>query len=566
MKTTKYKSALEKIIAAGTLAVALAPFAAADIEKLLPANSTLALAKVENLSALEEKAKTDALVAELRTRIFSKIKEQVAKKDPNGLANVSAWCDALSGTFRGEAVIACTNVGKEFAAVFIADCERGLDVEKTTAMLLNGPDGIPAEKISNAKFGGVPVKVFRDGGTKLYATEVDGKYIFATDRGTMKSVLSSVKQAAAKQDTTKKKKSGIFDSEAFKTARERIGAADVWIYIDGKTIAKVAYEAAHDADEKAAKEMTERKSTEISLDSMISKTQIVKALAPEALNSIWFCTTFDAAKNYPSESSISWNKKTGLIGAFFGDACADGFEKLPTFPVRADFVGVSSVNYSVGRMVRDLMYIGRTTTPMFAALDFGMQNLKAKEGIDIPAWLVALGHGAFSYQWGKNSIGVLTISSDDFAVKSARAIAAGNSGLLVENELDKQPIFTISGYPLSFFARDGKLYLGETSVLSEFASFAFKTNASTSIWNTDAFKKAEATLPAGGFGIDYSHFGKKLKLALTSFAEQMPEGDDFLSAVISGLGDDAFDYTSISKSYLGTNEVRTHFRLIKNAK
>jgi len=70
MKTTKYKSALEKIIAAGTLAVALAPFAAADIEKLLPANSTLALAKVENLSALEEKAKTDALVRTSHTHFF----------------------------------------------------------------------------------------------------------------------------------------------------------------------------------------------------------------------------------------------------------------------------------------------------------------------------------------------------------------------------------------------------------------------------------------------------------------------------------------------------------------
>jgi len=566
MKTTKYKSALEKILAVGTLAVALAPFATADIEKLLPANSTLALAKVENLSALEEKAKTDALVAEFRTRIFSKIKAQAAKKDPDGLTDASAWCDALAGTFRGEAVIACTNVGKEFAVVFIADCERGLDVEKTTATLLNGPEGVSAGKISNAKFGSVPVKVFRDGETKFYAAEVSEKYILSTDRGAMKSVLSSAKQADSKQNTTKKKKPGIFDSEAFKTARERIGVADVWVYIDGKTIAKAAYEAAHDADEKSAKEMAERKSTEISLDSMISKTQIVKALAPEALDSIWLCMTFDAAKNYPSESSISWNKKAGLVGAFFGGACADGFEKLPTFPVRADFVGASSINYSVGKMVRDLMYIGRTTTPMFAALDFGMQNLKAKEGIDIPAWLAALDHGAYSYQWGKNSVCVLSISSDDFAVKSARAIAAGKSGLLVENELDKQPIFTISGYPLSFLARDGKLYFGETSMLSEFASFAFKADSGTSIWNTDAFKKAEATLPAGGFGIDYSNFGEKLKLALTTIAEQMPEGDDFLSAAISGLGDDAFDYTSISKSYLGTNEVTTRSRIIKNAK
>lgn len=552
-----------KILTSATLAVALAPFAAADIEKFLPATETLSFVKIENISSLEKKAKTDALVAEIRTRIFSKIKEQAAKEAPKDTENVGTWLEELSEDFAGEAVVACSCFDNEFSFVFIADCAKGLDVEETTLTLLEGPEDGAKPKISTIQVAGVPVKVFK-GNPKFYATKVDKKYILSTDKKAISAVISAVKLGKSK------KPSGIFASASFKNARERMGKADVWFYFDGKTAADLAYDFARDADKKTEEEMQTHDSTELSLDAMISKTQLVRAIAPEALNSVWGYWTLDAAENYPSEFSLSWNEKRGLIGAFFGEAFKNGFEKLPVFPAREDFVSVSTVNYSIGTAILNLLNIARTATPMFSmGADFMAQNLKASEGIDVYAWLGAIKHGASNYTWGKKEISVFTVSSDEFAVNSARAIAAGESRMITESALpDGTPMFTMTNAKVSFVARNGKLYIGETTALIEFASFALSKTPTVSIWDDAKFKEAEAILPAGGAGISYMHLGKSIKEGLETIVEESKSDDvsRFFVPILSSFGVDAFDYTSISKVYLGENEVTMRGYLIKNAK
>lgn len=554
----------KKIFASALLSVvALAPFAFADIETLLPASKTVAFAKIENFSELKKKLKTDELAVDFHTKFFSKIKKNLLAKTEDDSAekakNACDWIDAVSGSFNGEIVLACVTPHGDVAALLIADCADNFDFEKTTKLLIDA-DGSADVKFSDEQISGVPVKVCKSVSQKqptAFAATIDGKYFLTDNKAALKNAIKAAKKTDAKTPA------GMFASKAFKNARARVNGSDFWYYIDGETLAETAYKAAAEADKKAAE--SARASGEISLSAMLQFSQIVRALAPEAIVSVYGFGTIDAAKNYPAETVITWKQKRGIVAALLTNAIKSDFEKPAVFPSRADVVGVSAGSYSFGKAVQGLLNIAREASPMAAlSLDFLMQNLKINNGIDIPAWLAALGHGSYSYAWGGKRIWAANVSSDAFVLSAAREACNAKDAYVVEKKLpDGKPFFEIPKSEIAFVARDGKLFVAKTDALFEFLKNSSAQPAPISIWNDKTFASLEALLPPGGSSVDLMHVGRALRAARGG---SLPAGENDLGyeEYLPSIGENDFDYWSVTKSYLVGNEFTVKTRTVKN--
>ena len=554
----------KKIFASALLSVvALAPFAFADIETLLPASKTVAFAKIENFSELKKKLKTDELAVEFHTKFFSKIKENLlAKAEDDSAEKVNAacaWNDAASVAFDGEIVLACVLPHGDVAVLLIADCADNFDFEKTTKLFVDA-DGKGDVEFSDEQIAGVSAKVCKSVSKKqpiAFAATIDGKYFLTDNKTALKNAIKAAKKTDAKMPA------GMFASKAFKNARARVKGSDFWYYIDGATLAETAYKAAADADKKAAE--SARASGEISLSAMLQFSQIVRAIAPEAIVSIYGFGTIDAAKNYPTETVITWKQKRGIIAALLTDAIKSDFEKPAVFPSCADVVGVSAGSYSFGKATQGLLNIAREASPVAAlSLDFFMQSLKINNGVDFPAWLAALGYGSYSYAWNGKKIWAANVSSDAFVLSAAREACNAKDAFVVEKKLpDGQPFFEIPKSKIAFVARDGKLFVAKTNELLEFLKISSAQPAPISIWNDKTFASLEALLPPGGSSVALMHVGRALRTACDGSLPVDVNDLDY-EEYLPTLGENDFNYLSVTKSYLSGNEFTVKTRTVKN--
>ena len=122
---------------------------------------------------------------------------------------------------------------------------------------------------------------------------------------------------------------------------------------------------------------------------------------------------------------------------------------------------------------------------------------------------------------------------------------------------------------------DGKLCVGKTEAIEKILSQVSKGKNVPSVWDNANLKAGESLLPAGGCGMSYVHLGSTLASCFSEFADAVKlqleaynEGEgpnkewESLSGIKIGKGD--FDYSVISKTYLGENEVSGKTVIYKN--
>lgn len=607
--------ALKNLVPAAAAALALAPLVSADIERLVPAGTAVALAKIENLSALRGKAQSDPLIAEFGEKFFAPIfsefedeasaalAEEKSETIPAARAEVSKVrreiCSALraiAAQFDGEALVAISDLKN---VLVIADCRADFDLEKSEALfaaldraiaenLANPPakiaperDAVPAlmpaippekspEKapqkspFRDESLAGVPVKILpggRDNPDCIW-TIFDGKFFLSCNRAELTAVLALAKNPAGTPAAA------LSDSAAFKKARERIGDADFWLYLDGATLAEKLYAFAEELDAGAEQRFRENPAS-----FMILATPFVKNFAPEAIESVWSAWTLDAAKNYPTESALVWKEKKGIVAALVTDAVAPTFEKPQFLPAHADAWSVSAGSWSLGRATEKFTDLLRASSPVFGLLDLQLLNLKMSNALDIPAAVGTLGNGFAEYAWGTPRKSVAVLNTADPALL---ADALEKTAALIDRE-KTQKITLGNGAEICVGGNDdlrvaytfvgSNICIGAEANVREFAEFAGGNEPpKTSIWSDAEFAAAEALLPAGGCGISLSRLSFAVKNLGAEFAKKMEEkGFPNFCAPLEKLGPDDFNYTQVEKMYLRENELTVLGRTLKNA-
>ena len=551
------------LVFASLVSLAFAPFAAADFEKYLPNGETYALLKVENADALRKHFDENAFAREFKSKVFAPMGSAFRAIDEEGY---DEWMRELSAfptdffSVRGEFVVAALAGDEVPAVVLIADCGANFTLGHAEE---NARDALKSveEKfvIKNAKVLGVPAKkiILSDEKFQFVIAVVDGKLVSASTVPALEKIVRAMKSGNA---------SGLSASAAFRKARARIGRANLWFYADGKSIADAIYDYAEKMDKETAEKLAEN--PESAMFSIMAK-PVVKAFAPEAIDSIWASYGTDMFGNPVSETAFAWNEKRGLV-AMIADSVRDGFEK-PNYPLPADGVySVSTSNYSVGVSVSRLLEIARRASPLFGLVDMQIQNLKFTNGIDVPAILSDLGYGMSTCTvlagTGSQQLFVQNIADDARAVDAVEKIFA-----MLEFEPQKISIPgrpTIFSFPECDFAvsvSGKRLFLGN----EELVRTAVDGNASASradVWKNPNFLAGEKLLPAGGCGLSWTHCGN----AVSAFSRQLfsaslerGEGNPIL-ALLTEIPYDEFNWSAVSKSYIKKNELTTRTVFIRN--
>jgi len=317
------------LVFASLVSLAFAPFAAADFEKYLPNGETYALLKVENADALRKHFDENAFARDFKSKVFAPMGSAFRAIDEEGY---DEWMRELSAfptdffSVRGEFVAAALAGDEVPAVVLIADCGANFTLGHAEE---NARDALKSveEKfvIKNAKVLGVPAKkiILSDEKFQFVIAVVDGKLVSASTVPALEKIVRAMKSGNA---------SGLSASAAFRKARARIGSANLWFYADGKSIADAIYDYAEKMDKETAEKLAEN--PESAMFSIMAK-PVVKAFAPEAIDSIWASYSTDMFGNPVSETAFAWNEKRGLV-AMIADSVRDGFEK-PNYPLPAHF-------------------------------------------------------------------------------------------------------------------------------------------------------------------------------------------------------------------------------------
>ncbi|MBQ6705404.1 MAG: hypothetical protein IJN19_05350 [Opitutales bacterium] len=574
------KNIIKTLVVATFSSIALAPFSAAELERFLP-GKTLALAKIENIDKLEKQSETNPLAAEFDTKIFTPFWMELKAENPEDSAKFSSTCAELSKIFSGEVLFAVVDGKESCHPVILADCSGVADLEKITEIYKKSYPDTTLETIGVA---GVDAKNAPKNGDCF--TVVGKTFIFSDDVSVLKKFVKTIMISSHVKQKAKGK--SLADSAEFKKARERIGNADFWIYADGKTIAKKIYAAAEEFDKK---ELEKAQDNPGALMFSVLMTPVAKAFAPEAVNSIWSSASF-TEDGMVADSAISWNANKGIV-TLWTAAIKDGFEKPTLFPLSGELASVSSSNFSLGKFSLQLMALAREATPLFGIAEMQMMNLKAAENLDVPATLVALDNGFFTYSLSaekpEEAVWVQNVSDEKsvgFALeKIAEKLAPNVSLVKVAGTPERYNFVVAEENVLSAVFLNGKLCVGTPDMLEKIISQAAEGAGAPSVWDNANIKAGEALLPAGGCGISYAHLGKTIAAALAEIQESTAltaldaEADgelivdetegaaadnigEFFSKFKVEKGD--FDYSVLSKSYLEENGISAKTVIYKN--
>lgn len=574
------KNVFKNLVATALSVIALAPFSVAALEKYLPNENTLVLAKIENFDKLEAQSQTNPLAAEFNTKIFTPLLNEAKANDKDGsFAKLSAECTKLSEFFSGEALVAVVGTKDACTPVLLVECVAGTDLEKIAAIYANKPGELKSVKIA-----GVPAKTNAEK-TEGFAV-VGNKFVFSDNVDALRRLIKAIKSEANTKEP-KKKVRKFTDSAAFKKARKRIGDADFWIYADGKAIAKKLYASAENFDKEQAEEM--RNNSGATMLSVMA-TPIVKAFAPEAIESIWSSAKF-TADGAASDAAISWNANKGAVKLLTA-SIKDSLEKPTLFPPSDELASVASSNFSIGKFVLQFMSLAREATPMFALVEMQLMNLKATENLDVPAILAALDNGMASYSVSagtpEDTVFALNVS-DKKPVGFALGKIAEKLGCAVNLPADKKDseIFCIAssedGTPaVSAVFIGKKLCIGTSKMLEKIVAQATKGTKAPSVWDNANIKAGELQLPAGGYGISYAHLGKSITAMFAQAQESMTktpsvgnedgelivdeDSAEKINTVLSKfkIGKNDFNYSVLSKTYLGEKEISAKTVIYKN--
>lgn len=526
---------------AGIAAFALAPFAAADLEKYLPNGETLALAKIENLSALNKSVEKDPFIAELTQKVLLPAFESAAQdKADESCRKLKAFSQEFLKYCTEEVLLACV----ANSSVFIADCEPGLTPQKLADLLQ-----AESEEIKDGKTGAARFNLKLKKGKISFSINA-GKLVATSDLAVLDRVLAAIADENAQ---------GLQASPAFQKALASIGDAHAWVYADGAAIAKAAYKAAADADKRSAEE-AQKNPGEIGLT--IPITPIVKALAPEAFDS-FVQGYFVGEDKLQMQSVLSWNAEKGLVKLIAGNM-KPGIKKPAFFPDRSNFAGVSYTNWSLGKALQQVMEIGREATPMFVFVEMQMQSLKELHGIDIPAVLASIGNGAWTYTVAngtdKNTIFIQNVSDKKIVLDAVRKLVPPGS----LKEIPGKPVVysaqLAKDQDIAFAFVGEKLCVGPTALLQSFLN----SRGKEAVWKNKSLCAAEAQLPKGGSGFSYAHVGKSWASALEFVKENAP--DRHMKKVLGSivLTESDLDYSVVSKTYLRENALRVHTIIVSN--
>lgn len=556
-------------IFASVAAFALAPFAAADFEKYLPAGETFALVKVEDADAMRKHVAENAFAADFERKIFRPVVAAFRGDD-----EASGFFDALAAEFeavRGEVLFAVIAEGTEAPAlVEIADCGKDFTLENAAELHRRQAaaiGGVPV--IEDCKILGVPAKKLAFGaGTdeRGCVAVIDGKLFSATSVPALEKLVAAATRGNA---------SGLSASEAFRKARARIGGANCWYYADGRTIADAIYAFAEAKDKETAAELEENPESAMFA---VMATPIVRAFAPEAIDSLWGTYGADAAGNPVAEFTLAWNADRGLV-TLITSSFREGIEK-PTYALPTE--GVSSIqtqNFSFGAALLRLWELGRRATPLFAVVDMQAQNLKMTKGIDVPALLSDLGFGASSC-----TVWTGTKQTQLFVLNVADEARARDALEKISAELDVRPATTLpeNGAPVIFtfplddkdaeepFAvavSDGRLFLGNQSLVE--LAVGGKSAGVPAAWNSPSLLAGEKLLPPGGCSLSWTHLGRAFAGLSESFAAAALDfdfGDSDISRlpVTLALSGKDFDWCIVSKTWLGEKELTSKSVVIRN--
>lgn len=563
-------------------AFAFAPFASADFEKYLPEDDTLSVLKIENLATLKRRAAQDAFFSEFKAKILS-------PRASGGAGTLDAWTKFFAsaglcgdaGTpaswakfcaaagFSGEIAVAqvsASSVGgnaKDSETVFIAECASDFTADKADALFAeifsenNAAAPFPrGEDVSPA---GVPAKK-RDGG--VFGVS-GGKFVFSTNEPLFEKIVAAVSDGNAS--------GGLADSAVFKAARERVGNADVWFYADGAAFAKNAYASAAESDKAQAKQF--EKNPEAAMF-FVSSASIVKALAPEAINSLWAKIEFggDGRDGAAFESALSWREDRGLVSVLTA-SMKDGVEKPALFPPNADARLLCAANFSVGAMILKTAELARRASPLFGILEMQLQSMKTARGADFYAALGALDCGFFmrSVLAGteRGTVVALNVSDEKLAVEAIRG-----AGEIFSESKCRRLAGTPANVPAvyafgegddvcAFSCIGGKLCVGRAAAVLALAENSARGNAaSQSAWDAAPLRAGEARLPEGGCGVFAAHIGKMLELISEAAEKAFPHSrifENFRADAFGGL-----DYSVVAKSYLRGTEFSVRGVIVEN--
>lgn len=556
-------------------ALAFSPFAQADLETLLPNGETFAFAKAENLAATKARVDKDAYFAALREKILrpafdAALAGEDGEEKARALAEFSAWEKRFFETFRGEALVALVDVPAEegdIGAVFIAEVGESFSQEKAQELLreLCGD----AEISDVPAVGGVPAKKCGD---SLFAV-FGGNFFLASGRAALEKTLAVAAGGNG----------GFGASPVFAKARERVGASDLWFYVDGATVAEKAYAAAARADAEQAKDF--EKNPEKAMFALWAE-PVVKAFAPEAFDAVWGGCFYDEDGRLRSESTIAWNADRGAV-RLITRTVRDGVSKPAFFPLRDDVQSVSTANFSVGEFVLQLLEIGRRSTPLFAFVDMQIGQLKMTQGTDVPAMLKNFSGGVSSYslysETGEKNVAVFDVAdralAEKMLEKAEEFTRRENMDIFVPAaELEALP--GVSSALSLRASEDGaepkgtvavvgnRVCFGDADTLRLLTETAAAKNPAKSVWDSEAVKSAEALLPEGGCAVSWMHVGRSLYSAhgaakLQPLAVKTAVGEDFAEALSAvKISPEDFDYAVVSKTYLNGNELTVRSALV----
>ena len=555
---------------ASVAAFALAPFAAADFEKYLPVGETFALVKVEDADAMRKHVAENAFAADFERKILRPVVDAFRED-----AEACGFFDALAAEFesvRGEFLLAVIADGKGAPAlVEIADCGKNFTLETAAEIHRRQAAAMgKAPVIEDCEILGVPAKKLafgEDADDRSGVAVIDGKFFAATSVPALEKLVAAAKRGNA---------AGLSATEAFRRARARIGGANFWYYADGRTIADAIYAFAEAKDKETAAEIEEN--PEAAMFAVMA-TPIVRAFAPEAIDSLWGTYGADAAGNPVAEFTLAWNADCGLV-TLITSSFREGIEK-PTYALPTE--GVSSIqtqSFSFGAALLRLWELGRRATPLFAFVDMQAQNLKMTKGIDVPALVSDLGFRVSSCTvWTgtkQTQLFVLNVADEARARDALEKIPAtcGISPTTVspKNGAPAICVFPIEGKDASdAFAvavSGGRLFCGDRSLVE--LAVGGNADCVPAAWNSPSLLAGEKLLPPGGCSLSWTHLGRSFSGLRKSVGDADGLDLDFEGADVSRLpallafSEKDFEWCVVSKTWLGEKELTAKSVVIRN--
>lgn len=566
-------------------AFAFAPFASADFEKYLPENDTLSVLKIENLATLKRRAAQDAFFSEFKAKILSpRASDDAGTPDAwtkffvsvglcGDAGTPDAWAKFCTAAgFSGEIAVAQVNASsvggnaKDSETVFIAECASDFTADKADALFAeifseNNAVAAPFSRGEDVSLAGVPAKKRGNGG--VFGVS-GGKFVFSTNASLFEKIVAAVSGENAA--------GGLADSAVFKAARERVGNAEVWFYADGEALAKNAYASAAESDRAQAKQF--EKNPEAAMF-FVSSASIVKALAPEAINSLWAKIEFDGEKRDGAafEAALSWREDRGLVSVLTASMKDGGAKKPALFPPNADASLLCAANFSIGAMILKTAELARRASPLFGILEMQLQSMKTARDVDFYAALDALDYGFFMRSvfagTERGTVVALNVSDEKLALEAIRGAGEIFSGLdcrrLAGTSANAPAVYAFGEGDdvCAFSCIGGKLCVGRAAAVLALAENSARGNAgSQSAWDAAPLRAGEARLPEGGCGVFAAHIGKMLELTSDAAEKAFPHSRIFENFRADAFGE--LDYSVVAKSYLRGNEFSVRGVIVEN--